>query len=333
MDLDLLHTFVTVVRLHGMRRAAEALHVTQPAVSARIRALEARLDVRLFERRGRHLHLTSAGQVLLDEGQALLSAAAAVRRRLSPLRGLQRGTLRLATIDSVSIYLLPEIYLEFRRSHPEIELLVQVVDSRRVLEAVRRRDADLGFVALPEARRSWSDRMLRIQPFYEDVLVIVGRPGHPLAGARRLDLATLAAQPLILYSRGSHTRSTLDRVFRAHRITPHVAMETESPEAMKHLAAAGVGLAILPLAHVRPELDSGRLCRLQAQDARFCRTLAAVTRRDRPLEPAAAHFNALLLARWPPLVARKRNRDPWHHGSRQRGTSKRSRLLSRDTAP
>ena len=320
-----MHTFAAVVRLQGMRRAAETLHLTQPAVSARIRALETQFDVRLFERRGRHLHLTSAGQVLLDESRGLLGAAEALQRRLSPLRGLQRGTLRLATIDAVSIYLLPETYLEFRRSHPEIELLVHVVDSRRVLAAVRRRDVDVGFVALPGSRRSGDARQLRIQPFYEDVLVCVGSPAHPLAGARRLDLATLAAQPLILYSRGSHTRATLDRVFRTQRVIPHVAMETESPEAMKRLAEVGVGLAILPLAQVRPELESGRLCRLDAQDAHFSRTLATVTRRDRPLEPAAARFMALLFARWPPQPARKRHRDPSRDGSRQRKVATRSR--------
>src|SRR5262245_38648250 len=111
-----------------MRRAAETLHLTQPAVSARIAALERPLEVQLFERRGRRLHLTSAGQVLLEESREVLGAAEALERRLSSRRGQQRGTLRLATIDAVSIYLLPEIYLEFRRSHPEIELLVQVVD-------------------------------------------------------------------------------------------------------------------------------------------------------------------------------------------------------------
>jgi len=325
VDLELLHTFVAVVRLQGMRRAAETLHLTQPAVSARIAALERQLEVQLFERRGRRLHLTSAGQVLLEESRGVLGAAEALERRLSSQRGRQSGTLRLATIDAVSIYLLPEIYLEFRRSHPEIELLVQVVDSRRVLAAVRRREVDLGFVALPGSGRPAAESQLRVVPIFEDVLVCVGSPAHPLAGRRRLDLGMLAAQPLILYSRGSHTRATLDRVFRAHGLSPLVAMETESPEAMKRLAEVGVGLAILPLAQVRADLEAGRLCRLEPHDARFSRTLAVVTRSGRPLEPPAARFIALLHARFPPLRGGKRSRDPSHDGSRLEKDRKRRR--------
>ncbi len=323
MDLELLHTFHAVVQRQGMRRAAEALHRSQPAISARIRELERVLDVRVFERRGRRLHLTSAGRLLLEESRGLLAAAEALKRRLAPLRGLQRGTLRLATIDAVSIYLLPEVYLEFRRSHPEIELLVQVVDSRRVLASVRRREVDLGFVALADRTRPISGPVLDVVPFFEDTMVCVGRSAHPLSAVRRLDLATVAAEPLVLYSRGSHTRATLDAVFQARRVTPNVAMETESPEAMKRLAEVGVGLAILPLEQVQAEIASGRLCRLETVDARFARTLATVTRRGRPLEPAALRFLELLFERFPPLRTRKRNRDPSDDGSRSR---KRTRI-------
>ena len=325
MDLELLRTFHTVVQRQGMRRAADALHRSQPAISARIRELERVLDLRVFERRGRRLHLTSAGRLLLEESRGLLAASEALQRRLAPLRGLRRGTLRLATIDAVSIYLLPEIYLEFRRSHPEVELLVQVVDSRRVLASVRRRRVDLGFVALADQSRVSPDPALDVVPFFEDTMVCVGSPSHPLSAVRRLELATVAAEPLVLYSRGSHTRATLDAVFHARRITPNVAMETESPEAMKRLAEVGVGLAILPLGQVQAEITAGRLCRLDTVDARFARTLATVTRRGRALEPAAVRFLELLFERFPPLGSRKRNRDPSDDGSRSRNRARAAR--------
>jgi DNA-binding transcriptional LysR family regulator len=322
MDLEMLRTFLAVVRLQGMRPAAEALHVTQPAVSARIRELERTLEVRLFERRGRKLLLTTAGQVLLEESRNLLAAADSIQKRLAPLRGQQRGTLRLATIDAVSIYLLPEVYLEYRRAHPEIELLVQVVDSRRVLGALVQGDVDLGFLALPEGDRVPREPQLEFLPFYEDVMVCVASPSHELVGRPRPTLAALASQPLVLYSRGSHTRTCLDREFRAHGLVPQVAMETESPEAMKRLAEVGLGLAILPLAQVRQELADGRLRRLEPRDARFSRTLATVTRRGRRLGPEATSFLEHLWRRWPRPPAtrgrgrRKKNRDPSLDGSR-----------------
>lgn len=299
---------MAVVRLRGMRPAAEALHVTQPAVSARIRELERLLEVQLFDRRGRKLLLTSAGQVLLEESRSLLAAADALQKRLAPLRGQRRGTLRLATIDAVSIYLLPEVYLEYRRAHPEVELLVQVVDSRRVLAAVRQGDVDLGFLALPEGKRLPPEPQLEFVPFYEDVLVCVASPSHELVGKSKLSLRQLASQPLVLYSRGSHTRTCLDREFHAHGLTPQVAMETESPEAMKRLAEVGLGLAILPLAQVRQELADGRLRILEPRDARFTRTLATVHPRGRMVGSEARTFLEHLWRRWPPRVGAVRSR-------------------------
>jgi DNA-binding transcriptional LysR family regulator len=304
VDLELLRTFVTVVHRRGMRRAAEVLHVTQPAVSARIRELERQLDSPLFERLGRRLHLTEAGRVLLEEGGEMLAAADDLQQKLSRLRGLERGTLRLATIDAVSIYLLPEVYLEFRRAHPQIELIVQVVDSRRVLAAVRDLEADLGFLALPGAApRPPSQPELEIVPICEDRLVCVASPSHTLAAERHVDLAAIASQPLVLYSRGSNTRAALDAVFRSHGLVPNVVMETESPEAMRRLAEVGVGIAILPEAQIRDVLAAGRLHALFPTDARFHRILATARRRGRALAPAAQRFLALVEQRWPGLDA------------------------------
>ena len=299
MDLELVKTFLAVVRQRSMRAAAESLHVTQPAVSARIRELERQIDLPLFERVGRRLHPTEAGRLLLAESGALLAAADSVQQRLAELRGRERGTLRLATIDAVSIYLLPEVYLEFRQVHPRIELLVQVVDSRRVLAAVRDLEVEIGFLALPAPMALPPLPELEIVPFWVEPLVCVVSPSHPLAATRPLELAAIAAQPLVLYSRGSHTRAALDAVFRERRTPPNVVMETESPEAMKRLAEVGVGISILPEAQVQQEIASGRLVALAPTDARFSRTLAWATRRGRSLGPAARHFLAQVRRRWP----------------------------------
>lgn len=297
MDLELVRTFRTVVRQGGMRRAALTLHVTQPAVSARIRELERRLDAPLFERVGRNLHLTEAGRLFLDESAALLDAADALEQRLAQLRGLEHGTLRLATIDAVSIYVLPEVYLEFMHAYPQIDFRVQVVDSRRVARSVLDLEVDLGFLALPGHQASMPAE-LQVDPLHTERLVCVARPDHPLATRRRLDLATFAAQPLVLYARGSNTRAALDAAFDAHRVRPNVVMETGSPEAMKRLAEVGVGIAILPDTLVRGEIDAGRLCRLRPAETRFQRTLAAVRRRGRVVGPATERFLELVHRRW-----------------------------------
>ncbi|MFQ5601180.1 MAG: LysR family transcriptional regulator [Candidatus Krumholzibacteriia bacterium] len=309
MNLELVKTFVAVLRLGGMRRAAESLHVTQPAVSARIRQLENQLGVRLFERVGRRLVPTESGRLLAQDCGTLLAAEEALLQRLEQLRTLRSGTLHLSTIDAASIYVLPEVYLEFRQAFPGIDLNVQVVETRKVLAAVRDLDVEIGFLALPVSHPQMELHPgVEVVPIYEDRMVCVASPTHPLASRRSLRLASIAAHPLVLYDRGSTTRALLDTVFSARGLTPNVAMETASPEAMKRLAEVGVGIAILPEAQVRAEIADGRLRRLVPRDARFKRRLGSAVRAGRQLGKAAQRFLDLVYRRWPPLAARNTQR-------------------------
>lgn len=297
MDPELLRTFLAIVQAGGVRRAADALHVSQPAVSARLRELEERLGVPLFERVGRRLVLTAAGRHLAAAGPAWLAGGAALTRDVESAGRSERGTLRLATIDAASIYVLPPVYLEFRRAHPQIQLVVQVVDSRGVLGAVRDLEVDVGVLALPASHPD-----IDIAPFFSEEFVCVARAGHPLAGRSAVSLAVAAREPLVLYARGSTTRRTLDAVFAAHGVTPNVAMETASPEAMKRLAEVGVGLALVPERVVGDELERGRLGRVRIRDATFTRHLATAVHRQRELSPAARRFLGYLHARYPRLA-------------------------------
>ena len=311
MDLGLLSTFRAVVRSGGMRRAAETLHVSQPAVSARIRELERQLDIALFERAGRRLLLTDAGRIVLDESTSLLAAADSLRQRVAALGSLRSGSLGIATIDAVSIHLLSGIYRSFVEAHPQVELRVHVVDSHHVLDAVHNLDVELGFFAMPPPSAPPPPAEIEVEPFFEDELICVASPSHALVRRRQVALTTLAAAPLILYSHGSHTRAILDEVFRAQGVPPNVVMETGSPEAMQRLAEAGVGLTILPQTQIRDAETSGRLRRVRVRNTRFVRTLAIARRRDRHLGPAARSFIDRVRQRWPrtatqPRAARRR---------------------------
>lgn len=319
MDLELLATFLAVARSGGLRRAAPGLHRTQPALSARLRQLERQLECPLFERVGRRLVLTPAGRLVADEAPALLAGYDALLQKVRELGAVERATLRLATIDAASIYVLPEIYRDFRAAHPQVQLVVQVVDSRRVLAAVQSLEADVGVLVLPASHPD-----VEATAVYEERLVVVAGPGHPLADGRSpVGLADVAAHPLVLYGRGSTTRSLLDAVFERRRLVPEVAMETASPEAMKRLAEVGVGLTIVPEALARDEVAAGRLVRIEVSDAVFTRRLGTAVRRARVLAGTAERFLELLHRRYPPLDATAR---------KQRGV-RRSRRTPRWTSP
>jgi DNA-binding transcriptional LysR family regulator len=307
VPIELLQTFLAVVQSGSMRRAATALHLTQPAVSARIRELESRLEARLFERLGRGLGLTAAGRLLADEAPNLLSAHALLERRVRELESAERATLRLATIDAASVYVLPEVYGDFRAAHPQVQLTVQVVESRRVAAAVRSMECDVGVLALSGGDPEATDADLQVVPIFEEELVCVAPAAFASERRSVLALADVASRPLVLYARGSTTRAALDRVFVAHGVEPHVVMETASPEAMKRLVEVGVGWSLLPAPLVHPEVAAGRLCRVRIADARFTRRLATVVRRGGSLPAAARLFLALVHRRYPPLAASPRS--------------------------
>jgi DNA-binding transcriptional LysR family regulator len=302
LDLLLLQTFLTVVRAGTMRAAAAALHVSQRAVTARMREFERRIGTPLFERAGRRMVPTAAGRLLLQHGKPVLAEEAALRERIDRLVHEEQGTLRLATIDAVSIYVLPEIYLEFRARHPGIDLRVRVADSRQVLQALRDREVDVGVLALPPTDlQSDVHAEVEMVPIYRDRMVCVAAPGHPLAAKRRCTIVQVAASPLVLYDPGSITRAILDAEFAAHGLAPTGVMETASPEAMKRLAQVGVGIAILPEALVAQDVAAGLLRRLETPDARFERTLATAVLRGRHPEGPVGRFLDLVYARWQPL--------------------------------
>jgi DNA-binding transcriptional LysR family regulator len=177
-----------------------------------------------------------------------------------------------------------------------VRLTVQVVDSRRVLAAVASREVDVGVLALPAAHPE-----VELVPVFEERLVCVAGGARSPGAPRSMPLSTLAAEPLVLYARGSITRAEIDAVFESHGLSPNVVMETASPEAMKRLAEVGVGLSILPELLVREEIASGRLRLVRLQDAVFVRRLATAVHRGRQLAETARRFLELVHRRYPRL--------------------------------
>jgi len=293
MDLHPAHvrTLAAVARLGSFSRAAERLHLSQPAVSLHIRALEERLGLPLLRRAGRRAIPTRAGAVLLAHADRARAELEAGERALDALRGRVAGPVRVGTGATASIHLLPPVLGKLRRQHPALELSLVTGDTADIVAGVAAGDLDLAVVTLPAP----GTRRLDVTPFFIDVLVGIGPPDASGTRRRALSSAALTRHPLILYARGGAIRPLIDRWLRAGRARPRIVMELGDVEAIKRLVAAGLGWSIASAVAVETERRAGMLS-VHALRPRLTRRLGLVRRRDATSTPAVEAVRGALEA-------------------------------------
>ncbi|WP_341021908.1 LysR substrate-binding domain-containing protein [Brevundimonas diminuta] len=293
MTLEQLRIFVAVAERLHMTRAAEALHLTQSAVSAAVNALETRHGARLFDRVGRGLALNAAGTAFLPEAKAVLARAEAAERLLDELAGLKRGSVRLFASQTIAAYWLPPRMATFAQSHPGIELRLSIGNTHQVVEAVLAGEAELGLTEGAED----APRLERTR-IAADRLIVVAAPGHPLADRERvLGTTELKALDWALREAGSGTRSefeaALPRGMDASDLKTALVLPSNEAILTAVAASAGGGLvtAISELA-ARPLIEAGRLVRLPLELPE--RPFYRLRHRDRSASRAAEAFAAAL---------------------------------------
>jgi DNA-binding transcriptional LysR family regulator len=294
-----LRSLQAVVRHGSFSRAAEAIHLSQPAVSTHVRRLEAELGVTLVERMGKRAFPTPAGELVLRYGQDAVARFEAGLEAVRRLRGRVAGRVRLGTGATVSIHLLPRVLRRFRDRYPEVELSVVTGNTPEIAAAVVNHDLDAALATLPVHGRE-----LVVSPFFRDELVAIAAPsraGWAGAGAgrnrgRAVSPRQLAEHPLILYERGGRIRQVTDRWFERAGCRPRVAMELGNAEAIKELVAAGLGVSLISAVAVRREVEARRLIALGLAPA-LHRDIGLIRRRAQgPPSPALAAFLDVLAA-------------------------------------
>ncbi len=282
MDWNLTHvrTLQAVVGHGSFSRAAETLHLSQPAVSLHIRQLEDRAGHRLLERVGKRAFPTKAGEVLLEHAARALGELEAARQALERLRGVVAGRIRVGTGATASTYLLPPMLRRLQSRYPSLDLVVVTGNSAEIVAAVAANHLDLGIVTLPVSARS-----LAVSPLCIDPLVAIAAPGHAWRKRQVVMAPDLARHPLILYERGGTIRRVIDEWFRRARVMPRVAMELGNGEAIKKLVEAGLGLSITSSMSIKAEARSGALMAMPLEPT-LSRRLGIVSRRDKPDSPA-----------------------------------------------
>lgn len=286
MTLEQLRIFVAVAEREHVTRAAQALHLTQSTISAAIAALEARHDVRLFDRVGRGVRLTEAGRVFLVEARAVLARAEAAGEVLAELAGLRRGTLRIAASQTVGAYWLPARLTAFRAAHPRLAVTLAIGNSEQVAAWIGGGEADLGMVEGPVA-----DVDLSPVEVGQDRMVLVLPPGHPLARGGPLDATALKALTFVAREAGSGTGVMLERLAASFGLSLadlDISMELPSNEALRSAVEAGAGAAVLSALVADGAVRSGQLAALELDLPP--RPFFVLRHRARHLAPAARAF-------------------------------------------
>jgi DNA-binding transcriptional LysR family regulator len=285
MDAQGLSAFIEVAESGSFSRAGDKLHLSQPAISKRIAALEASLATALFDRIGRRIALTDAGRALLPHAKQVMHEIEDARRALSMLNGRVGGRLSVGTSHHIGLHRLPPVLRAFTKKFPEVDLDLHFMDSEDACEAVVTGKLELGIVTLPlqpipnlEVRRVW-----------RDPLAVVVSPSHPLASKRRPRLTDLAGFPAVLPDEQTYTHRIVTAALQAHGVSPRIRLATNYLETLKMLAAIGLGWSVLP----RSMLDD-TLVALSLPQLKLSRELGAVWHSRRTRSGAATAFLALL---------------------------------------
>ncbi|MTI52665.1 MAG: LysR family transcriptional regulator [Alcanivorax sp.] len=285
MDTQALTAFLAVAESGSFSTAAERLFVTQPAVSKRIAQLEQQLGTRLFDRVGRRIRLTEAGEALLPRARQVLLDLEDMSRAISNLTGTVSGTLRIGTSHHIGLHRLPPVLRRFSREYPDVKLDIHFIDSEEAWEAVLHGDLEMGVVTLPPQ----PDPRLHSEAVWQDPLVFMAAPEHPLARLESVPLETLTGYSAILPSPVTFTRRIVESLFEEQALTLNISMSTNYLETIHMMVSIGLGWSVLP----ETMLDDSVL-RLNVDTALPVRRLGVVTHPGRSRSNAAGAFLDIL---------------------------------------
>lgn len=289
MELEQVQTFLAVATYGGFHRAAEALNVSQPAVSARIRALEESLGATLFTRGHTALSLTPAGKALRPHAENLLRNIALARQAVHVLQPSAAGALRIAAALSVCTYFLPDVMKEFQAANSKVLVSLRSGNSAQVLKMVLDGEADIGIA------RSLVHPEVETMTLRDDPLILVGHPKLVAARSARARLDEVESWPLIFFDRGSSDWTLSQGLFRRSGLLPNVVLEVETIEAAKRMVERMLGFSFLPQISVTQELQEGLLVAIEIVDAEALhRHLDVIHPRNRALTREAQDFLSLL---------------------------------------
>jgi len=285
-----LRVFAEVARTGSVARAAEALHLTPPAVSMQVKEVESQVGLPLFDRHGRSVSLSLAGEYFLVHAKKLLAALKEADDAMQRLKRVERGLLTIGMVSTAK-YFVPHLLARFHEEHAGVEVRLKLAANREQLVGLlAASEVDLAIMGRPPRELA-----TRAETFASHPLVFAAPVGHPLLATPQAPAALLARYPLLVRERGSGTRAAMEGFFAEQHVTPQILMELPSNETLKQAVIAGMGLSFLSRHTIGLELQSGVLAVLDIAGTPLMRTWNVVHLGSRVLSPAAEAFRYFLL--------------------------------------
>lgn len=284
-----LKVFEAVARHLSFSRAAEELHLTQPAVSTQIKTLESHVGLELFEQLGKKVYLTQGGAELLWHSRAIIKQFQDAEEALAHFKGISGGRLNVAVI-SAGDYFFPHLLVEFARKNPGVTLNLTVHNRPELLGQLANNLTDLAIMVRPPHDLDTLNESFAPHPY-----VIVAAPGHHLAGRKRISMEAIMKESFVVREKGSDTWFSMEAGFGEHLRDLNIGMEIKSTETIKQAIIAGMGIGFLSAHTIGPELRAGSLVVLPVQGFPLMLDWYVVHRRDKRLPPVARAFRQFLL--------------------------------------
>lgn len=289
MDLDQLHTFLEIVRLKSFSKAAQTCYRTQPAISAQVRQLEQELNATLFERLGTKIALTTAGRILAEYAEQILDLRRRAQDAINELERVPKGELIIAANEATCIYVLPEVFSQYKKLFPNVQLSVDRSYGSRVMEAVLDNLADFGITQLPV-----QEKKLQVASIHSDEVKLIAPPLSPLAHKKSILPRDLLGHQVLLPKSGT-TRARLDIWAESVEDELNISMELDSTEMIKRFVMAGLGVSFLAASNCAEEVRNGRMAAISLGPEVMIRRLGLIYRKDKALSKAALGFIQVIL--------------------------------------
>lgn len=289
LTLRQLKIFEAVARHLSFSRAADELHLTQPAVSMQVRSLEEAAGLPLTEQVGKKIFLTEAGVELARHARVVAQQLREAEEALSAMKGLRGGRLNIGVVSTAK-YFAPRLLTAFRAAHPEVELRLGVHNRGEIVQQLADNEIDLAIMGRPPQELETVS-----EPFAENPLVFVAATDHPLAGAKRIAPKQLAKESFLLREPGSGTRAAMERFLTENGVVPQRTVEMTSNETIKQAVMAGMGISFISERTIVLELATDNIARLNVTGTPLKRHWYVVHRAEKRLLPVAEAFRQFLL--------------------------------------